>query len=213
MRITLLCDNPNSWMIPYMEGLGSELFQKGHKVDIIKDINSMSKGELAFFLSCENIIPKKYLRFHRHNLVVHESDLPKGKGWSPVTWQVLEGRNRIPVCLFEAVEKVDSGRIYLKGEISLDGSELNSEIKHKQGLVTGELIHEFVDRYPDIKGCEQTGEETFYPRRNPSDSELNINKTIEEQFNLLRVVDNDRYPAFFYRNGHKYIIRISKEQL
>jgi len=27
----------------------------------------------------------------------------------------------------------------------------------------------------------------------------------------LRVVDNERYPAFFYRQGKKYIIKIYEE--
>ena len=36
----------------------------------------------------------------------------------------------------------------------------------------------------------QTGEESFYSRRWLSDSRLDVNKTIVEQFNLLRVVDN-----------------------
>ena len=38
--------------------------------------------------------------------------------------------------------------------------------------------------------------------------ELNVSKTIKEQFNLLRVCDNERYPAFFYLNNKKYIIKI-----
>lgn len=32
-----------------------------------------------------------------------------------------------------------------------------------------------------------------------------------EQFNLLRIADNENYPAFFILNGQKYILKIYKE--
>ena len=49
----------------------------------------MSEGGILCLLGCE----KKFnaLHLNTHNLVVHESDLPFGKGMSPFTWQVVEG--------------------------------------------------------------------------------------------------------------------------
>jgi methionyl-tRNA formyltransferase len=59
----------------------------------------------------------------------------------------------------------------------------------------------------------QFGEETFYPRRGAIDSELSIDSTIRQQFDLLRTVDNEAYPAFFYHKGNKYILKIEKDIL
>jgi methionyl-tRNA formyltransferase len=74
------------------------------------------------------------------------------------------------------------------------------------------LCHKFVARYPDIVAAarEQEGEESFYPRRGPKDSQLDPEKSIKDQFNLLRVVDNERYPAWFELAGQKYTIEIKK---
>ena len=36
------------------------------------------------------------------------------------------------------------------------------------------------------------------------------NKSLKEQFNLLRIVDNINYPAFFELDRHKYILKIEK---
>lgn len=211
MLITLLCDNPNSWIIPYVKDIEKELIDMKHDVTFIHDYKDIRKGELAFFLGCERIILPEYLKLNKHNLVVHESYLPQGKGWSPLTWQILEGKNEIPITLFEAVEKVDSGDIYIQDVIRLNGSELLTKIKDLQGKATKKIVLEFVKKYPNIQGKKQNGQESFYRRRKPEDSELDINKSIEEQFNLLRVVDNERYPAFFYRQGKKYIIKIYEE--
>jgi methionyl-tRNA formyltransferase len=58
----------------------------------------------------------------------------------------------------------------------------------------------------------QSGESSFYPKRSPADSMIDINKTIIEQFNLLRIVDNERYPAYFDWLGKRYYLRIEKEE-
>lgn len=212
MLVTLMCDNIRSWIIPYIEELMKEIKELGHEVKFIDDYKKINSGDLLFLLSCEKILPVSYMKLNKHNLVVHESELPRGKGWSPVTWQVLEGKNLIPITLFEATERVDSGDIYLQQFIFLDGTELLGEIKHKQGMYTKKLVLEFIKRYPNIKGKPQKGNESFYPKRRPEDSQLDVNKTFKEQFDLLRVVDNERYPAYFMINEKKYIVKIYKEE-
>ena len=150
----------------------------------------------------------------RHNLVVHESDLPQGKGRSTLTWQILEGRNRIPVTLFEAAEKVDSGVIYSQEWLQFGGHELIDELRAALAQATIVLCRQFVAEYPKIvvQARPQTGDESFYPRRKPEDSRLDPSRTLADQFQLLRVVDNERYPAFFEWRGSMYALRIRKVQ-
>jgi methionyl-tRNA formyltransferase len=47
------------------------------------------------------------------NLVVHESDLPVGKGFAPIQWQLLEENNEIIISFLQAHGLVDSGDILL----------------------------------------------------------------------------------------------------
>ena len=158
----------------------------------------------------EEIIKKDFLRLNRHNLVVHASALPKGKGWSPLTWQILEGKSCIPITLFEATEHVDAGCIYLQEEMHFDGTELIDDLRDVVGAATCSLCLAFVREYPSIlqKAREQSGEESFYMRRKPEDSRLDLDRSLRDQINLLRVVDNERYPAFFEWKGKRYYIAI-----
>ena len=73
---------------------------------------------------------------NRHNLVVHESPLPTGTGWSPLTWQILEGTNQIQVVLFGAANEVDSGKIYLQEVLEFAGHELIDELQKAQAEST-----------------------------------------------------------------------------
>lgn len=209
LKIQVLVDNPDSWIIPYAREMVNQLQQSGNHARLLHRHQDVTEGDILCLLACEKIFKK--LSLNKHNLVVHESDLPKGKGWSPVTWQVLEGKSKIPVTLFEASEAVDEGSIYKKEYILLDGTELLPQIKHKQGITTQKLILDFVEKFPEVEGKKQSGNETFYSRRVPKDSELDVNKSLAEQFNLLRVCDNERYPAHFVHRNHKYIIKIYRK--
>jgi methionyl-tRNA formyltransferase len=79
-------------------------------------------------ISCNEIVPASVRGRYRKTLVIHASDLPRGRGWSPYVWQVLEGKNRIPVTLLEAEDAVDSGAIWAQRDLSLEGHELFDEI-------------------------------------------------------------------------------------
>lgn len=207
LNIQILTDK-TSWMNTYNLILYNKLAESGHQVELIHSKSELKHGDTAFLLSCFELISQQYLDLHKHNIVVHASDLPKGKGWSPTSWQILEGKNEIPITLFEAVEAMDAGDYYIKDKLVLDGYELVDEWQNKLGIKIVEMCLNFIKNYNHALPQKQTGDETIYPRRRPKDSELDINKTIEEQFNLLRIVDNEKYPAFFNINGKEYILKI-----
>ncbi len=202
-----------SWFNNYLSRLTAGLHKYCPEVIIFHRHEDISKEfEIVFIISYFRIIEKNYLDMHQHNLVIHESDLPKGKGWSPMFWQILEGKNQIPIVLFEATPEIDSGEIFVKDTIELTGFELNYELREKQALKTIEICERYLKEYDDIteNSQAQKGIATYYPKREPKDSELDIKKTIKENFNLLRIVNNEEYPAFFYIDGQKYFITISK---
>lgn len=211
MRIAVLVSE-QSWFVPYARELVNILISRGYDGQLFFKHEIINEDfEIVFILSYFRIIEEKFLKKHKHNLVVHESAVPKGRGWSPLFWQILEGENRIPVVLFEATEKADEGDIYLKDYILFEGDELHNEIRDKQANKTLELCLKFLDDKAILETSKQQGENTYYRKRRPKDSELDINKSIKEQFNLLRIVNNKDFPAFFYYNGHKYILNIYKD--
>ena len=132
MKIAVLTSE-SSWFVPYAQELVAFLNSKGYDAIIFFEHEKITgEFEVVFILSYFRVIENRYLKRHKHNLVVHESALPSGKGWSPLFWQILEGKDRIPVVLFEATEEIDEGDIYLSDYILLKGHELNEEVRYKQ---------------------------------------------------------------------------------
>lgn len=208
-KVTVLVDN-DSWILPYASSLCKELSSRMINVLLVRDQADIKVGDICFMLGCTRIVEPINLAKNQHNLVVHESDLPLGKGFAPMTWQILEGKLEIPICILEAVSEVDSGDVWLKSVIKLKGHELNSEWRKLQGDATVELCVECVDRYATINPKPQAGSSTFYPKRTEKSSELDTKKSLMEQFDLLRVVDNERYPAFFLVDDVRYNVKIEK---
>ena len=211
-KIVILSDS-TSWINSIVEVLVADWKELCHEVFWFHELKELPSADFCFCLSFSQLISPIIRQQFKHALVVHESALPAGKGWSPLTWQILEGKNRIPITLFEAADEVDSGPIYAQRWIEFGGDELIDELREGQANATKEICQWFVDHYPESlrEEREQHGRESFYARRGPKDSELDPNKTIAEQFNLLRVVDNERYPAFFELNGRRFYLKISED--
>jgi len=211
LRISVYSD-ACSWNDAYILELLPNWLVDGHEVTWAHDAATLPEGDICFYLSYGRIVGVDLLRRHKNNLVVHASDLPRGRGWSPLTWQILEGKDQIPVTLFEAAETVDSGPIYKQVVLQFSGLELIDELRHAVMRATVDLCRSFVREYPAITaGIPQQGEPTFYARRYPKDSVIDTEKSVQEQFNLLRTVDNVRYPAWFEFKGKRFILRIEKQ--
>ena len=207
-NIAFLFDKTNDWILQYFP----EAIQTSQKFDaqIFYEEEKIRGFDLVFILGYTKVLKGEILSSNKLLLVVHASDLPEGRGFAPVQWQILEGKADITVCLLEIADKVDAGNIFDKMILSLDGTELYEEIRKKQAMITFELIARFLERYPNFNCQTQEGEPTFYRRRNPSDSQLDLDKTIRDQFNLLRICNNEDWPAFFELGGVKYRIKIDK---
>ena len=114
--------------------------------------------------------------------------------------------------LFEARQEVDSGEIYYSEAIVFEGHELLPELRSSLMEKSFELCTRFVENYPAVVSTrkEQVGEPSYYARRGPEDSLLNVNQPLVSHFNLLRTVDNQAYPAFFEHQGQRYRLAIEK---
>ncbi len=212
MKISVLCTDTEHPVAGYLSRWCGSMEARGHDASLVHAREQLPGGDLLFLVSCTEVVTRLDRERYEAALVLHASDLPRGRGWSPHIWAVLNGESTITVCLLEACERVDSGPIWLRKTISLDGSELAPEINRLLFEAELELMSEAVETFGEVEPKPQVGEPGEYLRkRTPEDSRMDPHKTLVEQFNLLRVVDSRRYPAFFDYRGHRYRIYIEKD--
>ena len=213
MKVTIICSDSAHPVYPYLEQWIKQNI-KSHDISISSSISNIEEGgDILFLISCSEIVRKAAREMFRYTLVLHASDLPEGRGWSPHIWDVINGKDSLILSLLNAEDGVDTGDIWQKRHITLDGSELYEEINHKVFEAELELMSWACENIDDSRAKKQdiqsSGTE-YHRKRKPEDSQLSLDKSIEEQFNLLRVCDTKRFPAYIVRNGQKYNIKLEK---
>jgi methionyl-tRNA formyltransferase len=211
MNLAILCTDPGHPVVPRLRRWQEEMAALGHGAALCFDKRELAGGDMLFLVSCSQIIGAAEREKFPTILVLHASDLPQGRGWSPQVWSVLNGEREITVCVLEAADPVDSGPVWIRSRLRLEGHELLPEINDKLFTAELALMTRVVENHRALAPTPQRGEPgPKLRRRTPADSRLDANKSIADQFDLLRIVDNDRYPAFFDHRGKRYLIRIEK---
>jgi methionyl-tRNA formyltransferase len=211
MNVSILCTDYEHAVVPLLRQWQVDIRARGHTASLLFDKKDLVGGDVLFLVSCSQIIREMERRKFGAVLVLHASDLPAGRGWSPHIWSILGGASEITVCLLEARDPVDTGAIWLKSSFNLEGHELLPEINEKLFACELELMTRCLEGFHRISPVAQpVGPGSYCRRRSPQDSRLDVSKPIAEQFDLLRVVDNRRFPAFFDHRGKRYRITIEK---
>jgi methionyl-tRNA formyltransferase len=211
MKITLLCSDPLHPVCSYLEDwmrVANSLWA----IELVHEVEQAAGGDILFLVSCSAIISKSVRSRYGASLVLHASDLPVGKGWSPHIWELSQGAESITLSLLEAEEKVDSGRIWKKLNIQVPKDALWNEINHMLFQAELKLIEFAIKNYQLVEPQPQTSEVStvIYPRRTEANSRIDPFKSIAEQFDLIRVCDPVRFPAFFDYLGNRYLFKVEK---
>lgn len=190
-------------------------FQKRHSQHDIKIFHASADlrgGDILFLVSCSEFIQRNTREKYIKALTLHASDLPEGRGWSPHIWQVLDGRKEITVSLIDAKDKIDTGDIWEKLSFDCPDHALFDEINAELFETEFRLMEIGMQKVAaGEKPIPQSNEgATYWPKRNPADSQLDVSKTLSELFDQIRVCDPDRYPAFFELRGHAFKLKIEK---
>lgn len=141
------------------------------------------------------IPPEVYERFEC--VVFHMTDLPFGRGGTPLQNLILRGLAETRLSALKCVEEVDAGPIYLKRPLSLSGSA--EEIYARAGELMEEMIVTIVDERPEP--AEQRGEVTAFTRLGPESGNLAGVETIEAAYDRIRMLDAEGYPRAHLQCG------------
>jgi len=211
VNITVLCSDAAHPVNAYLNAWAQEV-SDSHKITIVRTRAELTGGDFLFLVSCSHIIKAEHRENYRHTLVLHASDLPKGRGWSPHIWDIIQGREAITLSLLEAEDQVDSGRIWLKRKIPVKKKAIWHEVNHLLFQAEIKLMNEALINHDDIKPYQQDIEiePTYYRKRTSEDSRVDPDSSIVDQFDLIRMCDPDRYPAWFELHGQKYKLILEK---
>ena len=161
-----------------------------HTWQLISSLDSpLPDVDFIFLFRWPHIVSSELVNSTRAKWVVfHTSELPRGRGGSPLQNQILEGKFLSRVNALELSDVVDAGRIYASQDVSLQGTAddiwlaiAQAAAKLAQRVVHGALPY------------EQLGEVTRYKRR--KNNHLPSEGTPAEIHRFVQMLDGEGYPG------------------
>jgi len=179
--------------------------EKGHHfVSTPKELNltlkNIQKLKHIFFTHWSEYIPEEI--FNTHSCIVfHMTDLPFGRGGSPLQNLILRGLKTTKISAIKVVKDFDAGEIYLKSPLDLSGSA-GEIFKRSSEIIFSSMIPEIMNS--SITPVEQNGTPTVFKRRKPEQSNISKVNSIQEVYDHIRMLDAETYPkAFLELDGLK----------
>lgn len=168
--------------------------------ELTKENLTANNVKKIFFPHWSHII-KPDIHDHFECVIFHMTDLPFGRGGSPLQNLIARGIYKTKISALKCSLGVDTGPVYLKKDLSLDGNA--QEIFQRATVVIEAMILEILETNP--VPVEQAGEVTAFKRRKPEDSNLALCESLTAIYDYIRMLDADGYPkAYLEINGFKY---------
>lgn len=131
-------------------------------------------------------------------IVFHMTDLPYGRGGSPLQNLIVRGHSETKISALRVVKELDAGPVYLKRELSLKGTA--EEILTEANKLIERMIFELIAN--DLKPKEQEGEIVKFKRRKPEDSNIGEVEELKSVYDYIRMLDAQGYPHAFLETSN-----------
>lgn len=157
-----------------------------------------------FFPHWSWIIPEEIFRQYEC-VVFHMTDLPFGRGGSPLQNLLVKGIHETVISAIRVDEGIDTGGIYLKKPFDISRGSAEEIYMDMSKVIFEEMIPDLLEN--PRKEEPQVGKETLFKRRRPEESELTLlkNPTLATVYDFIRMLDAEGYPkAFFKLSGLKF---------
>jgi len=149
-----------------------------------------------FFLHWSWFVPAVVLKANEC-VCFHMTDVPYGRGGSPLQNLILRGKTETIVTALRMTEELDAGPVYVKKPLALNGRA--EEIYLRAGELCWEMIASIIETEPIPQ--PQTGKVTQFFRRKPEQSVLPETGSLQDIHNFIRMLDAPTYPPAFLDYG------------
>lgn len=126
-------------------------------------------------------------------IVFHMTDLPFGRGGSPLQNLIAQGIKETKISAIKVDEGIDTGDVYLKEPLSLEGTA--REIFERASPIIERMINKIIK--DKIEATAQVGKPVIFKRRKPEEGNISILKELEEVYDYIRMLDCEGYPNAF----------------
>lgn len=142
-------------------------------------------------------------------VVFHMTDLPYGRGGSPLQNLIVRGHKETKISAIQVTEKLDGGPVYIKRPLSLEGSAQEIFVRCAD-IIFQEMIPVLLTE--KVVPKPQEGEPVIFKRRKPEDGEITSDMELDKIYDYIRMLDAEGYPRAYIDFGD-YRLEFAKAEL
>ena len=182
-----------------------ELYKDKYEVVIITDKRELSKKNVSrinpewiFFPHWSWIIPPEL--YEKYTCVVfHITDLPFGRGGSPLQNLIQRKIYHTKISAIQVEEGIDTGKIYLKKDFYIGIGSAEEIFIAASQIIFFDMIPYILENKPIPQA--QEGELIVFKRRRPEESNLQKAeiKNLDDFYDFVRMLDAEGYPKAFFK--------------
>ena len=196
------------WFVKYQKKKIKNFFLIKNNKKLNYKYLKRNKIKYIFFPHWSYRIPKLiYQNFEC--IVFHTGNLPNHRGGSPIQNLILKGYKKSYVNAIKVEKNIDSGPIYIKKKINLDGNleKIFFEISKKIILMIKQITSK------KIKPKKQSGKIGHLKRLNENQSLIGKEiKSISKFYDKIRMLDSEEYPtAYLIYNDFNLFFKNAKK--
>lgn len=166
--------------------------------------NVRNFGPDYIFLPHWSYIMPKEITDYWECVVFHMTDLPYGRGGSPLQNLIVRGHQETKISALKMTEQLDGGPIYMKHALSLEGSAQEIYVRCAD-IIFQEMIPRFLDQCTEktekITPVPQEGEPVVFKRRKPEEGRITTDMKTGQIYDYIRMLDAEGYPRAFIEFG------------
>ena len=170
-------------------------------ISTAEEVDRLAEGgeAMAFFLHWSRLVPKQVLATCEC-VCFHMTDVPYGRGGSPLQNLIARGHTSTVLTALRMVEDLDAGPVYAKRPLSLDGTA--EAILVRASELAMDMAVDLAATHPEP--VPQEGEAVVFRRRRPSESRLPDGLSLDGVHDFIRMLDAAGYPrAFVEVDGYR----------
>lgn len=177
--------------------------------EFVKELNP----DVIVTLAYGQIVPQGLLDIPKQGCInLHGSLLPKYRGAAPIQYALINNEKVTGMTLMKMVKEMDAGEMYATEEVEISIDDNATSLFEKMGDAALRLILKALPIYLEgnLKGVAQDESlVTFAPSIKPEEEKIDLSKTKEEIFGLIRGL-SDTPGAYLYFEDTKLKIYRAK---
>ncbi len=171
--------------------------------------------DLIIVVAYGMILPPEVLEIPTYGCInMHVSLLPKYRGAAPIQWAIINGEEETGITVMQMDEGIDTGPVLAQRPVQIPPDATSGELFEIVSGIGARFLSDVVSDIKEekVEATPQEGEESYAPRLDKSDGEMDFSYSADALHNLVRGCNPWPLAWFTHKSKRVQVLRTRKTE-